>query len=148
MIGDGTQKGGVPYVCADYNYDPTNLDNYISAGFETNVTANGGWISNMGYGNEDLDWLYFPARTGLDSANSALPVGDYFWGVSGRFNGIRELAVGGRWDSKNEAGPFDYAFDIGYETPICGQNARAMFIPPKDATYEANVQKWKNKMGV
>ena len=102
IYGDGTMRGGVPYICSDYNYaGAKKTDNYISAGFT--VTNTNGYISAFGY-NEQSDWLFLPSET-TDTADSNYPIGDY-----ARFeynlNGYCNTLLGGDWVDGVDAGVF------------------------------------------
>ena len=57
--GDGTINGGQPYIADDFNFSESKkTDNYKPVGF-TLPNADG-WISAMGYGSEEYDWLLMP----------------------------------------------------------------------------------------
>lgn len=145
ISGDGHQSGGIPYICNDYTYTPTlNGENYGSANFSLSNTDS--WIGNMGYGGEAYDWVYMPAKVGTP-ASSALPVGDYYWAAT-NVNGINICKVGGLWYWEQQDGLFNYASDNKPADNSHSKNARLMFVPTKNSTYRANVNKWKNKMGV
>lgn len=143
ISGNGAQRGGIPYVCSDFNYTPTQIsNNYTSAGFC--LPANNGWISAMGYGEETLDWLLMPAEA--INANSALPVGDNVW-VSSNLNNINVTLIGGMWQHTNNAGPFYYACDNTASIYMRAMNARIMHIPTyNNSTYTANITSWTNQI--
>ena len=91
---------GVTFVC-DFNFaESKNSGNYESAGFT--VTNAGGYISAMGYGGEEYDWLFFASEC---LGNSSVPVGDYHY-ITQNLNGYRIALLGGRWDSGAIAGGF------------------------------------------
>lgn len=138
----GRDGGGYPYICKNFNYQYDSVTNYENVGFQ--LPANHSWISAMGYSNEDYDWVYMPAE--CSSANSALPVGDSLWS-NPILNGINCAVIGGTWESDTEAGPFYYGCDreINYYKYSFGANL--MFIPAKNDTYTANINKWNSKMG-
>ena len=101
--GDGTQRGGIPYICTDYNYaESKNSDNYVSAGF-TAVNANG-YIKAFGYGNPDYDWLFMGSDTG--GASNGI-IGDYHY-VTANLNGYRIARLGGCWFNGSDAGGFSW----------------------------------------
>ena len=138
----GRDGGGYPYICKNFNYQYDSITNYENIGFQ--LPANHSWISAMGYSNEDYDWVFMPAE--CSSANSALPVGDSLW-ANPVLNGINCVVAGGTWESDTEAGPFYYGCDreINYYKFSFGANL--MFIPAKNDTYTANINKWNSKMG-
>ena len=145
VSGNGSQGGGVPYICTNFNYDINSTsNNYRSVGFC--LPSVYGWISAMGYGDEDYDWVYMPAECS-DAANSALPVGDRLW-TKANLNGIVLVAVGGSWSAEENAGPFYYGCDrYVSDSSQHSYGVKLMHIPTKNATYTSNYQKWLNKVG-
>lgn len=143
ISGNGAQRGGIPYVCSDFNYTPTQIsNNYISAGFC--LPSNNGWISAMGYGEETLDWLLMPAEA--TNANSALPVGDNVW-VSSNLNTVNSVQTGGDWRYGDNDGIFYYACDNAPTRYARTINARIMHIPTyNSSTYTANITSWTNQI--
>lgn len=124
--GDGTHRGGIPYVCTDYNYaESKNSGNYVSAGFTT-VNANG-YIKAFGYGNPDYDWLFIGSDTGGTSGGI---IGDYHY-VTANLNGYRVTLLGGGWRSGSDAGGFYWYLNsgVGHRGRIIG--ARLCYIPQK-----------------
>ena len=112
IYGNGNCKGGIPYICNDFNYSEnptitagntnydTTLNGYSNTGFTiSNAT---GYINAMGYGDEIFDWLFVPSEVG---GNSSLPVGDYLW-VTPNLNGLRVSRLGGTWGNGTYCGPF------------------------------------------
>ncbi len=105
--GDGTKKGGVPYICTDFNYaESKNSENYESAGFT--LSNENGYISAMGY-SEAFDWLFMPSET---VGNSSLPVGDYLY-ITPNLNGYKIAPLGGSWGVGSGAGAFCWRLGIG-----------------------------------
>lgn len=146
IIGNGTQGSGVPYICKDFNYTPTQAgSNYADIGF--NLPSNyEGYVSSMGYGNEEYDWVYLPAECS-NSANSLLPVGDGLWGVS-NLNNAMIIATGGSFGQKELCGPFNYAADRSVQDSArINYGAKLLYIPTKNSTYTANIAKWNTYMG-
>ena len=143
--GNGSTTGsGIPYICNDYNYSSTPGSNYVSIGF--NLPANYGWISGMGYGNPDYDWVYLPAECNA-TANSATPVGDALWAEQSLMS-VRCAVIGGSWAVKEQGGMFAYGCDRSItESNRATYGARIMFIPTKNNTYLANINKWKQHYG-
>lgn len=139
--GDGTMKGGVPYICKDFNFaESKNSDNYESAGF-TIANANG-YISAMGY-SEEFDWLFFPSET---LGNSTLPVGDYLY-ISANLNGYRIVLLGGYCSDGGLAGGFDWYVTNGVGIRYRDIGGRLVYIPAKDSeAYAAVLSAWQNKM--
>lgn len=141
--GDGSQKGGIPYICNDFAFNESkNSGNYESAGFT--VTNASGYISAMGYGNEDLDWIFFASET---DGNSSVPVGDYHY-VTSNLNGYRIALLGGRWDGGAGAGGFCWSLDGGVGHRFRAIGGRLVYVPTKATAtaYEANIEAWKQKM--
>lgn len=139
--GNGSQKGGIPYICNDFNFaESKNSDNYESAGF-TISNANG-YVSAMGY-SEEFDWLFFPSEA---TGNSSLPVGDYLY-ITTNLNGYRIARLGGCWLNGANAGGFYWylAHGVGYRTRIIG--GRLVYIPTKDSdAYNAAIASWEEQM--
>jgi len=142
VLGDSSTQTGTPYIANNFNYNPENLNNYSNVGF--NIATNSSWISAMGYGNEDYDWIYLPAE--CNNANSALPVGDNFWTMT-NFNVPSIIGIGGTYSFDMYDGPFYYSCDRGYNYYSTSYNARLMYIPTKNSTYNTNYQNWHTKMG-
>ena len=128
FYGNGSMKGGVPYICNDFNFaESKNNGNYESAGF-TLTNANG-YISAMGYGNEKFDWLFFASEC---SGNSSLPVGDYTY-VTTNLNGFRIARLGGGWNGGGTAGTFCLSADDGVGARSRGIGGRLVYIPKAKA---------------
>lgn len=129
FYGNGSMRGGVPYICNDFNFaESKNSGNYESAGF-TLTNANG-YISAMGYGNEKFDWLFFASET---SGSSALPVGDYTY-VSANLNGFRIARLGGNWNDGVSAGAFYLGAGDGVGARGRGVGGRLVYIPKAEET--------------
>lgn len=124
--GDGTQRGGIPYICTDYNYaESKNSGNYVSAGFTT-VNANG-YIKAFGYGNPEYDWLFMGSDTGGTSGGI---IGDYHY-VTANLNGYIIALLGGRWNFGSSAGGFGWYLSHGVGSRIRSVGARLCYIPQK-----------------
>lgn len=141
--GNGSMKGGVPYICTDFNFaESKNSGNYESAGFT--VTNAGGYISAMGYGDEEYDWLFMASEC---LGNSSVPVGDHHW-VTQNLNGYRIALLGGLWYFGSLAGGFywDLSNSVGYRARYVG--GRLVYVPTKATatSYASNVTAWKQKM--
>lgn len=145
IYGTSTQGGGTPYICTNFNYTPgTNSANYEDIGF--NLPASYGWINAMGYGSEKYDWVYLPIECS-SGATSLLPVGDWLW-TAPNLNGSMILATGGSFGQKEECGPFYYAADrTVQDSSRINYGAKLLYIPTKNATYTANINKWNTYMG-
>ena len=122
--GNGSMKGGVPYICTDFNFaESKNSENYESAGFT--VTNASGYISAMGYGSEEYDWLFFASEC---LENSSVPVGDYHWVVR-NLNGYKVARLGGSWNQGSRSGGFFWGLGsaVGARNrDICG---RLVYVP-------------------
>lgn len=124
FYGNGSMRGGVPYICNDFNFaENKNSGNYESAGFT--LTNAGGYISAMGYGNEKFDWLFFASEC---SGNSSLPVGDYTW-VAANLNGFRIARLGGSWSYGGRAGAFALVAGYGVGARYRDIGGRLVYIP-------------------
>ena len=139
VIGTNENNGGLPYFCSNTNY---SSDNYNSIGFK--LPSSYGWISAMGYGNKDNDWIYMPIE--CSGANSATPVGDNLWTSPG-LNGENIIIAGGCWSFEESNGPFFYACDrASDDSAQKSYGARPMFKPEKNGIYTANIAAWAAKM--
>ena len=139
VIGTNENNGGLPYFCHGTNYSSGNYD---SIGFK--LPSSYGWISAMGYGNKDNDWIYMPIE--CSGANSATPVGDNLWTTPG-LNGENIIIAGGCWSFEESNGPFFYACDRASEDSAQkSYGARPMFKPTKNEIYTANITAWAAKM--
>lgn len=126
--GDGTMKGGVPFICTNHAFAESKKDgNYKSAGFS--VTNDNGYISAMGYGNEEFDWLFMASET---AGNSALPVGDYTY-ITANLNGYRIARLGSYWTYGARAGGFYWYLADGVGARYRNAGGRLVFIPTAKA---------------
>lgn len=122
--GDGTMGGGQPYIANNFTFSESkHSDNYEPAGFT--LANSSGWISAMGYGSEEYDWLFMPSEIG---GTPALPVGDYFYPIQ-NLKGYRITRLGGAWDTSGSAGAF-YWF-CTYAVNSGGRNfgGRLLYVP-------------------
>ena len=122
--GNGNQKGGIPYICTDFNFaESKNSGNYESAGFT--VTNANGYISAFGYGNPDYDWLFIASEC---TGTSALPIGDYHY-VSANLNGYRIALLGGYWNRGAAAGAFYWNLGNGVGYRYRNIGGRLVYVP-------------------
>ena len=141
--GNGSQEGGIPYICDDFQYDlSAEAANYHSVGFA--LSSNSSWVSALGYGSSDYDWVLMPAAA--SGANSVLPIGDYFWSRS-NLNGVATVGLGGPASHGLNDGLFYYACDnIGLHSSRLF-SARLMYIPNATSnSYQTSYNAWKNIM--
>jgi len=142
ISGNGNTEGGIPYICKNFNYSGNITSDYESIGFC--IPGEHDWISAMGYGNEDYDWVFMPAE--VSNANSAIPVGDCIWAAP-NLNAINAVLSGGYWNSGLEAGSFYYSCDREITHSSRNFGARLIFIPQKNSIYETNLSAWNRKFG-
>jgi hypothetical protein len=131
--GEGKSYGGIPY------YNGTDSLDFCLPNMSY------GWISNMGIGSADYDWVYMPIKCD-NKGNSALPVGDSTWTTSS-MNGTKMVFVGGGTTANESAGLFDYSCDGNLSASLGKVNGRIMFIPTKNTIYTTNINKWKQHYG-
>lgn len=131
--GDGTTYGGIPY------YNNTESLNFALPNMSYS------WISNMGIGPEDYDYIYMPIKCN-GTANSAVPVGDSGWTTTS-LNDTNLVLIGGSNSSADSAGLFDYGCDKKINVNLNRTNARIMFIPTKNSIYTNNITKWQSHYG-
>ena len=129
IYGDGTVGGGQPYVANNFVFSESkNGDNYEPVGFTLpNIS---GYISAMGYGSKEFDWLLMPSEVG---GTSALPVGDYCY-VSGNLSGCGVARLGGRWNGDANAGGFDWYCGSGVGARYGYLGGRLSYIPTGEST--------------
>ena len=122
--GDGSMLGGQPYVADDYEFNASkHTDNYKPVGF---VLPNGtGYISAMGYGSEEYDWLLMPSE---NKGNSSLPVGDYS-DITSNVNDYRAIMHFGAWSNNLAAGVFDCICLYGPNSKSRTLGGRLVYIP-------------------
>ena len=122
--GDGSMGGGQPYIADDFNFSESKkTDNYKPVGFT--LPNKSGYISALGYGSEEYDWLFMPSEIG---GTSALPVGDIVY-TAPNLNGYRIVQRGGSCRSGDRAGSFSLVCNgtVGDR----GRNAggRLLYVP-------------------
>ena len=131
--GNGQSYGGIPH----YN------DN-LSLNFAL-PNMSDGWVSNMGIGDENYDYIYMPIKCN-NNANSAVPVGDSGW-TTAALNSTNIVLVGGSNSAAETAGLFDYGCDKDITATLNRTNARIMFVPTKNSIYTNNITKWQSHYG-
>ena len=146
ISGNAASNGGVPYICKNYNYvQTTPTSDYESVGFSLPNTSS--WISAMGYGSKDYDWVIMPAEC-ASGANSALPVGDNGW-YDANLSGIRMVVQGGGWSFSESDGLFYYGCDrLPTDSTYKSYGSRLLYIPTKNSIYTANIAKWQQEMNM
>ena len=140
VTGNGSQNGGIPYICTNYNY--SNDSYYNSIGFQ--LPSSGDWISAFGLPSENYDWVFMPIE--CSGANSAVPVGDSLWTTS-NVNRINVVCIGGQWYFELTNGMFFYGCDQSINTYARSYSARLMYIPEKGTIYTNNINSWKTLFG-
>ena len=126
--GNGKMAGGTPYICLDFNYaEEKNSGNYESASFTiTNVS---GYISAMGYGGEEYDWLFFASEC---LGNSSVLVGDYHWVVQ-NLNGYKVARLGGGWNQGSRSGGFFWGLGSAVGARNRDIGGRLVYVPATTA---------------
>ena len=126
IYGNGSQRGGVPYVCTDMNFSDTNTANYESVGFT--VANTDGYVKYFGWGNDKYDWVFMPSTAGSGGASASTTVGDYFYKTA-NLNGYRAAPLGGRWNYSSYAGVFCWYLAIAASSRTRAIGARLMYVP-------------------
>ena len=124
IYGDGSQNGGIPYVCNDLEFEESkNSGNYEKIGFC--VSSSNGYVKYFGY-DRKYDYLFF--ATDVLSSVSDSPVKDYFY-VTQNLNGYRVVPLGGIWANGAYAGLFSLSLtaDVSYRSRTIG--CRLVYIP-------------------
>ena len=144
IYGNSSMRGGVPYICKNFNYAPSEItEDYESVGFSLPSTY--GWISAMAYGNDKYDWIFMPAEAA--NGNSSVPVGDNLW-TQANLNGTHIVLFGGPHYHGERNGFFYYACDKDYTEKGRNISARIVHLPTFDTTIHTdNYIAWKQLMG-
>nr|DAI32627.1 MAG TPA: tail collar fiber protein [Caudoviricetes sp.] len=122
--GDGSMCGGQPYIADDFNFSESKkTDNYKPVGFT--LPNKSGYISALGYGSEEYDWLFMPSEIG---GTSALPVGDFVYAAP-NLNGYRIIQLGGGCRSGDYAGGFYQIANGTVGDRSRGAGGRLMYVP-------------------
>lgn len=122
--GDGSMCGGQPYIADDFNFSESKkTDNYKPVGFT--LPNKSGYISALGYGSEEYDWLFMPSEIG---GTSALPVGDFVYAAP-NLNGYRIIQLGGGCRSGDYAGGFYQIANGTVGDRSRGVGGRLMYVP-------------------
>lgn len=122
--GDGSMGGGQPYIADDFNFSESKkTDNYKPVGFT--LPNKSGYISALGYGSEEYDWLFVPSEIGV---TSALPVGDFVYTAS-NLNGYRIIQLGGGCRSGDYAGGFYQIANGTVGDRSRGAGGRLLYVP-------------------
>lgn len=122
--GDGSMGGGQPYIADDFNFSESKkTDNYKPVGFT--LPNKSGYISALGYGSEEYDWLFVPSEIG---GTSALPVGDFVYTAS-NLNGYRIIQLGGGCRSGDYAGGFYQIANGTVGDRSRGVGGRLLYVP-------------------
>lgn len=126
--GDGTMRGGAPYVCKDFNFaEGVRSGNYEDAGFTAiNPSSGYSYISAFGYGKEEYDWLFIGSDTTNAGENKV--IGDFNY-ISYNLNGYRIARLGGCWDSGARAGAFYWSLGSGVGDRGRSISSRLIYIP-------------------
>ena len=129
IYGDGEMGGGQPYVANDFAFDDSkNGGNYQAAGFT--LPNNNGFISAMGYGVKEFDWLLMPSD---NDGTSALPVGDYFHCTTNIY-GYSAALFGGCWGNLVYAGSFHWRCNGDAQIATRSIGGRLVYIPTSKST--------------
>ena len=109
------------YVATHGFVDNTDAEPFKDIGF-TLPGANG-YISAFGYGNENLDWLFFGSEY---SGNSSVPVGDYNYSSAA---GWRATLLGGYWPLPANAGGFCWMWSGSSGSSSRDIGCRLVYVP-------------------
>lgn len=124
IYGDGSNKGGVPYISKDFNFEESkNNGNYEKVKYY--ITNVNGYVRYFGY-DENNDYLFF-ATDAISSSGQSAPK-DYVY-VSGDLNGYRVARLGGDWGSGATAGLFCWYLSSSVSARSRFFGCRLVFIP-------------------
>ena len=118
-----------------------NILTYKDEIIDFKLASNENWVNAFGY-DKDHNWVYLPIEAS-SSANSNLPVGDYYYPILAA-NTLYAGIIGGFSTSNTNAGIFYYAFNIEKETfHYQHDTARVMYIPtPNTLVDNHNYNLW------
>ena len=120
--GDGNMLGGQIYIAKDFNFSDTKHDdNYLPVGFT--IANRSGYISKLGYGKEDYDYLFMASMTGGNSEN---PIGDDCT-VRVNTSVYSQISLAGSWNVGVRAGGYYWYFATVNKYRDLG--ARLIYIP-------------------
>ena len=123
IYGDGKKKGGIPYICSNFNFSENKTnDNYSCTGFTLANTS--GFISAFGY-SEEYDWLFLASES---AGNSDSPIGDFQY-IASNLNGCKTALLSGYWQDDLRAGAFCFSlsnYDSFRYFQIC---SRLIYVP-------------------
>ena len=124
-----TMGGGQPYIANNFVFNELkNGDNYEPVGFTLPNTD--GYISAMGYGSKEFDWLLMPSEV---YGTSALPVGDYCY-VTSYLRYSRIALLGGGMNDSAAAGGFTWRCYSAVGTHTRSIGGRLVYIPTGEST--------------
>ena len=86
-----------------------------------------GYVSAFGY-TPDFDWLFIASEVDGNSANSSVPVGDYYY-QSYTYNGFLVSILGGKWDGGLAAGGFFWHLNNASGGRARGIGGRLAYVP-------------------
>lgn len=121
--GDGTLRGGQPYICDSYAFTEDTKTGYTGAKFTVSNASN--YVSAFGY-DPDFDWLFLPSE--CVGADSNYPIGDYSY-LASNLNGYHISLLGACWENGVRAGAFYWYLSHGAGDRIRNVGARLMYIP-------------------
>lgn len=124
MYGDGSNKGGIPYVSKNLNFaESKNTDNYEKVKYY--VTNTNGYIKYFGY-DEEKDYLFFVTDV-ISSTTGSVPK-DYIY-ITANLSGYRVSLLGGYWTNGANAGLFCWNLSVGVSYRARHIGCRLVFIP-------------------
>ncbi len=123
--GDGTMNGGQLYITSKTNFTEGVKDgDYKAVGF-TLPNTRSGYVSALGYGDEEFDWLFVASAVG---GTSVAPIGDTSV-VSPSLNGYNVACCGNCWTGALGAGGFCWHFSYHHAVSVYIAGGRLLYIP-------------------
>ncbi len=121
--GNGTQKGGIPYICNDFDFYENKTDgNYSAAEFTLTNVMN--FISAFGY-SEKYDWLFLSSES---KGSSDSPIGDLPY-IGSNLNGCKIALLSGNWKDDLRAGAFCLSLGNADYLHYCEIGSRLTYFP-------------------
>lgn len=120
---EGKGKNNGWYALGDYRENGID-GSYKPFGFT--IAKENGYVKYFGY-SEDADFAFIPGKAN-DGANSALPVGDFFY-QNNAWDGFIVARLGGYWSNGADAGLFDWYLYSAFTNRIHNAGARLVYAP-------------------
>ncbi len=113
-------------VSSNFKYGDVNMIENPYEFIDLRVNHYDGYISAMGYGNEEYDWVFFPSET---DGTSVLPVGDYDGSYATSSKVYAAVVAGGYYNNGDNAGAFCLDSTNYITGKLSGYGCRLIYLP-------------------